>query len=159
MPYIVQSTNENGSPLEFRHCRRHRKWKGVPWNRGNDWNSLRRRSYHHGWIFYSLHFVKVVLGFGHHLMKPILRELYRPSLTKDEAIEMLKTCLSMGYYRDATTINKFQIAVCSSEGLTKFLKSLSNRFKGITISEPFALDAKWDYEKFVHPTLNAPTSF
>lgn len=44
------------------------------------------------------------------------------------------------YYRDKQSINKFQIAKVTSAG--------------VTISDPFALDTKWDF-KVWHASLSA----
>lgn len=55
-------------------------------------------------------------GFGHHLMRPLLREHYRPNLTKEEAVKLVEACLRSGAYRDAATVNKYQIAIGTSAG-------------------------------------------
>lgn len=52
---------------------------------------------------------------------------------------LMKTCLQVSrahakqvcYYRDKNSINKFQLAKVTAAG--------------VTISEPFALETKWDY--------------
>ena len=50
-----------------------------------------------------------------------------------------KLCAQVCYYRDKQSINKFQVAKVTTAG-------------GVTISEPFALDMKWDYKLFAAPT-------
>ncbi len=60
------------------------------------------------------------------------------------AVTPLNCCASdappqVCYYRDKVSINKFQIAKVSTEG-------------GVSISEPFALDMRWDYKMFAQPT-------
>jgi len=87
----------------------------------------------------------ITTGFGHHLMRPLLREQYRPDLTKDEAVKLVEACLRSGAYRDTATVNKYQIAVCTTQG--------------VTVSKPFALEMKWDYERFIHPTRYNPTAW
>ena len=42
------------------------------------------------------------------------------------------------YYRDKQSVNKFQVAKATAAG--------------VTVSEPFCLDVKWDYELFKAPT-------
>ncbi len=42
------------------------------------------------------------------------------------------------YYRDKQSLNKFQVAKVTAEGTS--------------VSEPFRLDVKWDYELFKNPT-------
>ncbi|KAJ5070584.1 proteasome subunit beta type-4 [Anaeramoeba ignava] len=72
----------------------------------------------------------IASGFGAYFAQPLLRKGYKEDLTKDEAIDLIKTCLKVLFYRDARTINKFQIAEVS-EG-------------GITISDPFELETHWE---------------
>lgn len=62
-------------------------------------------------------------------------------MSADEAEALLKECLTVLYYRDKSTMNKFQIARVSTEG--------------VAITEPFALPTNWDYELFVDPAKNA----
>ena len=42
------------------------------------------------------------------------------------------------YYRDKQSVNKFQVAKATASG--------------VSVSEPFCLDVKWDYELFKAPT-------
>lgn len=46
--------------------------------------------------------------------------------------------LQICYYRDKISINKFQVS-----RVTK---------AGVTVSEPFSLDMRWDYKLFAKPT-------
>ncbi|WVR03331.1 hypothetical protein IAU60_000322 [Kwoniella sp. DSM 27419] len=66
-------------------------------------------------------------GFGAHLAQPLLREAYEgkagedgkgPLLTKDEAEKVLEECMKVLFYRDARSINKFQIANITADGIT-----------------------------------------
>lgn len=76
----------------------------------------------------------VCSGLGLHLSMPIIRNGWRADLTKAEAEELLKTCLSVLFYRDSSTINRFQISSVTANG--------------VDISEPFSLDTKWKYKMF-----------
>lgn len=83
----------------------------------------------------------VATGFGNHLARPIMRERHRADMSEEEATTLLKDCLRVCYYRDKNSINKFQIAKVSAEG--------------VSISEPFALETNWGYKLFQDPTANA----
>eukprot|EP00455_Lapot_gusevi_P042999 TRINITY_DN517_c0_g1_i3.p1 TRINITY_DN517_c0_g1~~TRINITY_DN517_c0_g1_i3.p1 ORF type:complete len:197 (+),score=53.39 TRINITY_DN517_c0_g1_i3:40-630(+) len=79
----------------------------------------------------------VATGFGTHLAYPLLRKAWRADMTEQEARQLLEDCSRVLYYRDARTINKFQLATVKGDG--------------IQISEPYSLQTKWDYEVFKNP--------
>ena len=56
----------------------------------------------------------VVSGLGLHLSMPIIRNGWKPDMTEAEAKELLKTCLSVLFYRDSSTINRVR---CQSDAL------------------------------------------
>ncbi|KAF8416704.1 nucleophile aminohydrolase [Tirmania nivea] len=61
-------------------------------------------------------------GFGAHLAIPILRtiapdEASVANITKEQAIEAIKTCMQVLFYRDARSMNKYSLAVISEEGV------------------------------------------
>ena len=61
-------------------------------------------------------------GFGAHLAQPILRrivpdEAAAKSLTKEQAIEAVKECMKVLFYRDARSMNEYSIAVVDQEGV------------------------------------------
>ena len=51
----------------------------------------------------------VATGFGNHLARPILRAEHRDDMTYEEALALIKKCLTVLYYRDKQSINKFQV--------------------------------------------------
>ena len=53
----------------------------------------------------------------------------------------LSLVLQVCYYRDKNSINKFQKAKVTAEG--------------VTVSDAFALDTKWSYRHFENPALHA----
>lgn len=59
----------------------------------------------------------VATGFGTHLARPLLRESHRPDMTEAEAVELLKRCLKVCYYRDKQSINKFVMAKVRCTGV------------------------------------------
>ncbi|KAK9905094.1 hypothetical protein WJX75_009547 [Coccomyxa subellipsoidea] len=79
----------------------------------------------------------IATGFGQMLARPLFRERHRPDMSEEEATQLLHEGLRVCYYRDKQTTNKFQIAKVTAEGTT--------------ISDPFALETKWDYKAFVNP--------
>lgn len=48
----------------------------------------------------------IASGYGGYLAQPLLRKAYKDDLTRDEAKEILETCMKVLFYRDARTINK-----------------------------------------------------
>lgn len=59
-------------------------------------------------------------GFGAHLAQPILRrkvpdEKAAEQLTKEEAVELIKECMKVLFYRDARSLDKYSIAVITKE--------------------------------------------
>jgi len=65
-------------------------------------------------------------GFGSQLCRPLFREHYRPDLSKEDAVKLVEMCLRVACYRDSSTANKYQIAVCTEEGLTLLLMPAFN---------------------------------
>eukprot|EP00877_Chromochloris_zofingiensis_P009749 jgi/Chrzof1/5027/Cz15g09020.t1 len=80
----------------------------------------------------------VATGFASMLARPLFREKHSDDMSEEAAVELLHEALKVCYYRDKQSINKFQIAKVTQDGTT--------------ISEPFALDMKWDYKAFAAPT-------
>lgn len=62
-------------------------------------------------------------GFGAHLAQPLLRKLMPndeasvSEVTKEMAIEAVKECMKVLFYRDARSIDKYSIAVVTKEGV------------------------------------------
>ena len=80
----------------------------------------------------------VTTGFANHLARPLLREKQSDGMPEAAAVDMMHDCLRVCAYRDKISINKFTLA-----RVTK---------AGVSISEPFALDMKWDHKLFANPT-------
>jgi 20S proteasome subunit beta 7 len=80
----------------------------------------------------------ITTGFANGLARPLMRERQRDDMTLEEATTLLHDCLRVLYYRDKQSINKYQVSNVTKDG--------------VTISEPFALDSKWDYKIFANPT-------
>ena len=76
-------------------------------------------------------------GYGGYLAIPILRNKWRPDMEEAEARELLSECMKVLYYRDARTINKFNIGRITPEG--------------ITVDAPISLPTEWSYRRFVDP--------
>jgi 20S proteasome subunit beta 7 len=61
-------------------------------------------------------------GFGAHLAVPILRKVApdeetASQLTKEQAVEAVKECMKVLFYRDARSMDVYSIAVVTSEGV------------------------------------------
>lgn len=61
-------------------------------------------------------------GFGAHLAVPILRRLFpeeKPieEISREEAVDALKQCLKVLFYRDARSLDKYSIAVITKDGI------------------------------------------
>ncbi|KAI9809865.1 MAG: hypothetical protein M1825_000298 [Sarcosagium campestre] len=61
-------------------------------------------------------------GFGAHLAQPLLRKLADsearvPEITKEMAIEAVKECMKVLFYRDARSMDRYSIAVITKEGI------------------------------------------
>jgi len=82
-------------------------------------------------------------GFAAHLARPLLREEWRPDLSRDEAEALLRRCLAVCYYRDKQSMNKFCVADVGAG-------------KDATVGVPFALDVSWGLRGFENPTRLAP---
>ena len=61
----------------------------------------------------------VATGYGAHIALPLMRKAVEenPALTEAEAVALLKRCLKVLYYRDARSLNRFQIATASAAGV------------------------------------------
>jgi 20S proteasome subunit beta 7 len=61
-------------------------------------------------------------GFGAHLAQPILRrtvpdEESVQKVTEEQAVELVKECMKVLFYRDARSMDKYSIAVVTKEGV------------------------------------------
>lgn len=80
----------------------------------------------------------VTTGFASQLARPLFRERQSDDMSEEDALKLMYDALRVCYYRDKVSMNKFQVA--------KVTKA------GVSISEPFALDMRWDYKLFAAPT-------
>lgn len=81
----------------------------------------------------------IATGFGAHLAQPLLRKAIeggkQDSLTEEEALKIIETCMRTLFYRDARSLNKFQVARITKEGAV--------------ISEPRSVDTNWSFAEFI----------
>ncbi len=80
----------------------------------------------------------VTTGFANALARPLLRERQRDDMTEQEAVQLLHDALRVCFYRDKQSINKFTLGKVTAQG--------------VSVSEPFSLDMRWDYKLFSQPT-------
>ncbi|XP_013408441.1 proteasome subunit beta type-4 isoform X2 [Lingula anatina] len=60
----------------------------------------------------------VCSGYGAYIAQPILRNALekQPNLTEQQAKELIDQCLTVLHYRDARSLNKYQIAIVTKDG-------------------------------------------
>ncbi|ORY94071.1 nucleophile aminohydrolase [Syncephalastrum racemosum] len=76
----------------------------------------------------------IATGFGAHLAQPLLRkrvEGREDDITEQEAIEIINDCMRVLFYRDARSINKFQRAKITEEG--------------IEVTDPYSVETNWSF--------------
>ncbi|KAK3760729.1 hypothetical protein RRG08_009364 [Elysia crispata] len=58
-------------------------------------------------------------GFGAYLALPIIRDAMEknPTMTQDEAVALIDRCMKLLFYRDARSLNKYQVAVITKAGV------------------------------------------
>lgn len=61
-------------------------------------------------------------GFGAHLAQPLLRKLVEdesavPSITQERAVDVVKQCMKVLFYRDARSLDQYSIAVVTKDGV------------------------------------------
>jgi len=62
----------------------------------------------------------IATGYGAYIARPLITKAMeeKGTLTKIEAVKLLIECLKILFYRDARSLNKFEIAVITEEGVT-----------------------------------------
>lgn len=61
----------------------------------------------------------IATGFGAYLAQPILRDAFEknPSMSAEEAGQVVERCLRVLFYRDARSLNKYEVAVVDNHGV------------------------------------------
>jgi 20S proteasome subunit beta 7 len=79
----------------------------------------------------------IATGYGSYIALPIMRREYEanPNMTEDEARSLMKRCLAVMYYRDARSLNRFQIAVSTAAG--------------VVVGEPETQETNWEIATMV----------
>ncbi|KAK3810880.1 MAG: nucleophile aminohydrolase [Benniella sp.] len=82
----------------------------------------------------------IATGFGSHLAQPILRKELETrrgedNVTEEQAVDILKKCMKVLFYRDARSMNKFQMAKITATG--------------VTISEPMTVETEWAFAEHI----------
>ncbi|KZT01641.1 proteasome endopeptidase complex beta subunit [Laetiporus sulphureus 93-53] len=76
----------------------------------------------------------IATGYGAHIAIPLLRTSVDPNpdaITEDQGRKILDDCMRVLYYRDARSIDKYQVATVTSAG--------------VSISEPQKLTTEWSF--------------
>lgn len=76
----------------------------------------------------------IATGYGAYIALPLLRKAVEgreTTLTEEEATEIMETCLKVLFYRDARSLNKFQIGTVTA--------------KGVNVSESRSVKTEWAF--------------
>jgi len=76
----------------------------------------------------------IATGYGGHIAQPLLRkavEGYEDVLTEEQARKILEDSMRVLFYRDARSLNKYQLATITAAG--------------VRISDSLHLDTSWDF--------------
>lgn len=79
----------------------------------------------------------VACGYGSYIALPLLREVVDrgETLTRDAAVALLQRCIQVLWYRDGRSINRFEIATVTADG--------------VDISEPQTSESDWSIASMV----------
>ena len=70
---------------------------------------------------------------------PILREKARLDMSLEEAVDLLRHCMRILFYRDCRTTDRIQLARATVDG--------------VEVSPMEKLETKWDYQLWTTPTI------
>lgn len=81
----------------------------------------------------------IATGYGAHIALPLLRKAMegnkKDTMTEDEARALLEKCMKVLFYRDARSINQFQIAKVDASG------------PGVT--KPYSVETEWAFAETI----------
>lgn len=85
----------------------------------------------------------IATGYGAHLAIPLLRDRARKDMPLEEAVDLLKHCMRILFYRDCRTTDVIQFARATREG--------------VEVSAMEKLETKWNYHLWTTPTIQLGT--
>lgn len=77
-------------------------------------------------------------GYGAHIAAPLLRQHYRPDMSEADARALLEKAMTVLFYRHCNGFNRYVLAKVTNDGES-------------SVSEPFELETKWQFELFARP--------
>jgi len=86
----------------------------------------------------------VATGYGNYIARPLLRSAFRPDLSRDEALNILETCMKVLFFRDARSLNRIQVATITEQGAN--------------ISAPYELATDWSVGEIYYSGWNVKNS-
>jgi len=140
--YYTNDGHVLGAPHIYEYLSR------VMYNRRSDfnplWNAFIVGGYHNGEGFLgavdllgtTYKSSTMATGFGSYVVQPILRKAVEGReniLTEAEAIDIINTSMRLLVYRDARSMNKFQRAKVTAQG--------------VEISEPYSVSTEWAFNE------------
>lgn len=80
----------------------------------------------------------IATGYGAYIAVPLLRDSLQknPNMNKQEAEELIVKCMEVLYYRDARSLNEFELAIITPEE--------------VEIKGPIHIKANWEVSQYVH---------
>jgi 20S proteasome subunit beta 7 len=85
----------------------------------------------------------IATGYGAHLAIPLMREQARLDMSLEEAVELLRHCMRILFYRDCRTTDRIQLARVTKDG--------------VEVSPIEKLETKWDHQLWTTPTIQLGT--
>ncbi len=82
-------------------------------------------------------------GYAGAMGLPLIRERWSADMDEAAARTLLEDCLRVCWYRDTRALNRIQIAKITQQGSA--------------VSDPYVLDAKWDYKEFISSKAGVET--
>ncbi|KAF8793779.1 Proteasome subunit beta type-4 like protein [Argiope bruennichi] len=73
----------------------------------------------------------IATGYGSYLAQPLFRTRIEknPNISEHEALDLIKHCLRILYYRDGRSFPKFTVGICTKEG--------------VRVTDPVEIDSDW----------------
>jgi len=57
----------------------------------------------------------IATGYASHIATPLIRDEWKEDMTEQEAIDLVKRCMSILYYRDARAFHKYELGIVSKD--------------------------------------------
>jgi len=82
----------------------------------------------------------IATGYGNYIAKPLLRNIWKPDMSFEEAKKLIEDCLRVLFYRDARSFNRVQLATITAEGAK--------------VSQPYEIPTDWSVGEIIYSGFN-----